>query len=214
MSFLFFSGGRSTTLSSFRAFFFISGGCSATLSIPNIHYSSTKDKRKRKIHPKKKEASFLKQIQRAIEVDFFADLELEFGLSHVVEQKFQDEGAAEAAAFDFEVRKACGGVGILNVLDSDKAGIFHGVGEAVAAPCVRRGTNVVFLSFAKVLLAHVLVALFAVLAAEPAAFIAQEFDFLLLRSRQCIQLGKLLIQPEIRHHVTEIVTIQFVFKLF
>ena len=48
MSFLFFSGGRSTTLSSFRAFFFISGGCSATLSIPNIHYSSTKDKRKRK----------------------------------------------------------------------------------------------------------------------------------------------------------------------
>ena len=91
MSFLFFSGGRSTTLSSFRAFFFISGGSSATLSIPNIHYSSTKDKRKRKnAHEKKRKSSFSKQVQRAVEVDFFADLELVFGLGHVVEQKFQD----------------------------------------------------------------------------------------------------------------------------
>ena len=122
----------------------------------------------------------LKQVQRAIQVDFFADLELEFGFGHVIEQKLQDNGAAEAAAFDFKVAESLRAVHALDVTDSDESGIFHGVREAVAAPCVRRGTNVVFLSFAEVLLAHVLVALFAVLAAEPAAFITQKFHLILL----------------------------------
>ena len=124
----------------------------------------------------------LKQVQRAVEVDFFADLELEFGFGHVIEQKFQDDGAAEAATFDFKVAESLRSVYVLNVVDSDKAGIFHGVRKTVAASCVRRGAYIIFLSFAEVLLAHVLVALFAVGASEPAAFIAQELDFLLLRS--------------------------------
>ena len=155
----------------------------------------------------------LKQVKRAVEVYFFADLELVFGFGHVIEQKFQDDGAAEAAAFDFKVAEPLRGVHVLDVVDSDKAGVFHGIGEAIAAPCIRRDTNVVFLSFAEVLLAHVLVALFAVLAAEPAAFIAQEFDFLLLRNRQRVQLGNLLVESEIRHHVTKFVAVQFTLEL-
>ena len=80
----------------------------------------------------------LKQVERAVEVDFFADLELEFGFGHVIEQKLQDNGAAEAAAFDFKVAEPLRGVHVLDVVDSDKAGAFHGVREAVAVPCVRR----------------------------------------------------------------------------
>ena len=110
-------------------------------------------------------------------------MELKFGFDHVKKQKFQDDGAAKAAAFDFKVAESLRGVHVLDVVDSDKAGIFHGIGEAIAAIHVRRDANMVFLSFAEVLLAHVLVALFAVLAAEPAAFIAQELDFLLFCRR-------------------------------
>ena len=80
----------------------------------------------------------LKQVQRAVEVDFFADLELVFGFGHVIEQKFQDEGTTQAAAFDFKVAESLRAVHVLNVIDSDESGIFHGVREAVAAPCVRR----------------------------------------------------------------------------
>ena len=109
-------------------------------------------------------------------------MELKFGFDHVKKQKFQDEGAAEAPAFNFKVAESLRGVHVLNLFDSDEAGIFHGIGEAVATPCIRRGAYMIFLSFVEVLLAHVLVALFAVLAAKPAAFIAQELDFLLLRN--------------------------------
>ena len=106
-----------------------------------------------------------------------------FRFGQVVEQKFQDEGAAEAAAFNFKVTESLRGVNILDIIDSDKARIFHGIGEPIAAPCVRRCANMISAVFAKVLAAHVFVAFFAVSAAKPAAFIAQEFDFLLLRGR-------------------------------
>ena len=39
----------------------------------------------------------LEQIQRTVQVDFFAHFELVLGLGHVVKQKFQDDGAAEAS---------------------------------------------------------------------------------------------------------------------
>ena len=108
-------------------------------------------------------------------------MELKFGFDHVKKQKFQDDGAAQAAAFDFEMAEPLRLVNVPDVIDSDKAGIFHGIGKPVAPLGFRRGTNVVFLSFAKVLLAHFFISIFPVRAPEPAAFIAQEFDFFLLR---------------------------------
>ena len=70
-----------------------------------------------------------------MQVDFFTYLELVLGLGHVVEQKFQNERAAEASTLDFKVAKPGGSVRVLDVFDSDKTGIFHGVGEPVAPLC-------------------------------------------------------------------------------
>ena len=108
-------------------------------------------------------------------------MELKFGFDHVKKQKFQDDGAAQAAAFDFEMAEPLRLVNVPDVIDSDKAGIFHGIGKAITPLGVRRDANVVLAIFAEVLLAHVFIAIFPVRAPEPAAFIAQEFDFLLLR---------------------------------
>ena len=68
--------------------------------------------------------------------------------------------------------------------------------------------------FSEGFLAHVLVAFFPVKAAEPATFIAQEFDLLLLGIRKCVQLVELLVQPEIGNDVAEFFAIQLCLELF
>ena len=93
-------------------------------------------------------------------------------LSHVVKQKFQDESAAEATAFDFKMSESRRRVDVLNVLDSDETGILHCVGKAVAPLGRGRDAYMVFAFFAEAFLAHVLIAFFAVIAAEPTTFIA------------------------------------------
>ena len=108
-----------------------------------------------------------------------------FWLCHVVKQKFQDEGAAKASAFNLELGKAGGGVNVLNVVDSDEARIFHGVGKAVAVLCAWRSADVILAVFTQVFSTYVLVAFFAVGAAKPAAFIAEKFHLLLLCVGQC-----------------------------
>ena len=145
----------------------------------------------------------LEQIQRTVQVDFFAHLELVLGPGHVVKQEFQDDGAAEAAALDFEMAEPCGRVHILDVVNPDKAGVLHRVGKTVAPFGSGRDAFVVLAVFAEALAAHVLVAVLAVVTTEPAAFIAQELDLLFLCVRERIQLAELLVQAEIRHHVTE-----------
>ena len=94
------------------------------------------------------------------------------GFGHVIKQKFQNESAAEATAFDFKVSESCGSVDVLNVLDSDEAGILHRIGKMVTPFGCGGDTDMVFAVFAKAFLAYVLVAFFAVVAAEPTTFIA------------------------------------------
>ena len=94
------------------------------------------------------------------------------GFGHVIKQKFQDEGATEATAFDFKVSESCGGVDVLNVLNSNKAGILHRIGKMVTPFGCGGDADMVFAVFAKAFLAYVLVAFFAVVAAEPTTFIA------------------------------------------
>jgi len=67
--------------------------------------------------------------------------------------------------------------------------------------------------FAEAFAAHVLVAGLAVMATEPAAFIAQKLDLLLLRVRKRVQLFKFLVEPKIRNNVTEFIAVQFGDKL-
>lgn len=150
----------------------------------------------------------LEQIQRAVQVDFFAHIELVLGLGHVVKQKFQDDGAAEAAAFDFEVPESRGRVHVPDVVNSDESRVFHRVGESVAPLGGGRNANVVFAVFAEALAAYVLVAGLAVVTAEPAAFIAQELDLLLLHVRKRAQFVNLPVESKIRNNVTEFVAVQ------
>ena len=46
------------------------------------------------------------QVERVVQIDLLADVQLIFGPGHVVQQKFENERAAEAAALDLELRKA------------------------------------------------------------------------------------------------------------
>lgn len=50
----------------------------------------------------------LKQVQHVVQVNFLPHVELVFGPGQIVEQEFQDQGAAQAAAFDLEIGKAMG----------------------------------------------------------------------------------------------------------
>ena len=43
------------------------------------------------------------QIQRIFQIDFFPDAQLVFRLRQIMEQKFQNQSAAEAAALDLEM---------------------------------------------------------------------------------------------------------------
>ena len=136
------------------------------------------------------------------------------GLGHVVKQKFQDERAAEAAAFDFEVPESRGRVHVPDVVNSDESRVLHRVGESVAPLGGGRNANVVFAVFAEALAAYVLVAGLAVVTAEPAAFIAQELDLLLLRVRKRAQFVNLPVESKIRNNVTKIIAVQLGDKLF
>ena len=42
-----------------------------------------------------------KQVQYTVKIDFFSDMYLVFWSGHVIEQKFQYQGAAESSAFYF-----------------------------------------------------------------------------------------------------------------
>ena len=121
----------------------------------------------------------LKQIQHTIQIHCLPDVKMVFRLCHVVQQKFQHNGAAQSPPLNLEIGKAHGGIHLPDVADADKAGIFHGFGEAVALPAAGGGADV-FAVFPQGFAADRLIALPPLGAAEPAALIAQKFYFILL----------------------------------
>ena len=114
-------------------------------------------------------------------------------LGHVVKQKFQDQRAAEAAALNLEMGEAHGQIGSLNVVNADEARILHGFGKTVALAAVRRDADVIEAVFAEALAADVFIAGFSVIAIEPAAFVAEKFNFIFLLLGQSTQPIKSLI---------------------
>ena len=130
-----------------------------------------------------------------------------------MQQKLENERAAEAAALDLELRKAHREIDVLDVAHADKPRIFHRLREAVAAVCVRRGAAVLRAGLAEVHAADGLVAALPVGAAEPAALVAQKFDLVLLRLREGGKCVKLPVQAKIRHDITEIRAIELAFEL-
>ena len=82
--------------------------------------------------------------------------------------------------------KSGGQIDGLNVPDAEEAGIFHGVGKAVAPPGIGGRAEVIGAVFPQVFPADVFIARLSVGAGKPAAFVAQKFHLLLLRRRQGI----------------------------
>ena len=153
------------------------------------------------------------QIQHTVKIYRFADVELILRLGHVVDQELQYHGAAESPALNLEVGKSHWHIGTLNVIDTDERGILHSLGKAVAIVAVGRNADMVGAVLAEALAADVFIAGLAVIAAEPAAFIAEELHFVLLCGEQVVQLFKDLVQSEIRHHIAELISVQFTFKV-
>ena len=131
-------------------------------------------------------------------------MQLVFRFCHVVEQKFQYQRTAQAPALDLEVGKSHRHIDIPNVPDADKPRIFHRLREAVAFLRTRCGTDMFGAGFAEIFSADILIAALSVPASDPAALVAEKFHFVLQRLGQGVQLGKGLVQPEIRHHIAEI----------
>ena len=119
------------------------------------------------------------QIQRIVQINLFPDLQLVLRLRHIIKQKFQNQGAAEAPAFDFEMRKAPGKVNRTDVVDADKGRIFHGFGKAITLSGIRGLAGVLHV-FSEIFAADDLVTAFAIPAAGPAAFVAEKFYLVFL----------------------------------
>ena len=143
------------------------------------------------------------QVQHIVQINGFPDFELVFGLRQVIEQKLQHQCAAQPPAFDLEMMKPHGQIGMHDVADADEAGVLHGFGEAVALPGVRRCATVLGAVLAQHLPADRFIALFPLPAAKPAAFVAQELDLRFLPVGQRAELRKGPVQAEIRHHIPE-----------
>ena len=140
-------------------------------------------------------------------------MDLVLWLGHVIQQKFQNHGTTEASAFDFEIGKAHGEVNVPNVLDADEARIGHGFGEPIALVAAGRDAMVILAAFSQILATDTLIAVFPVVAAEPAAFIAQKFHLVLLGNCQSVRFVKGLVQAKIRHNIAKILPVHFVHKL-
>ena len=138
------------------------------------------------------------------------DLVLRFG--HVVEQKFQNHGTTETPSFNFKIGKAHGEISVLNVLNADKARIGHGFGEPIALIAAGRDAMVILAAFSQILATDTLIAVFPVVAAEPAAFIAQKFHLVLLGICQSVQFVKGLVQPKIRDNIAKILMVHCIQK--
>lgn len=130
-------------------------------------------------------------------------------LRHVVQQKFQNQGASQATAFDFEIGKAHGEIDILNVRKPDEPRIGHGSGKLIAFLAIGGRAGIVRAVLSQVFAADILVAGLPVLAAKPAAFVAQEFHLVLLGFRQGGQLVKSFVQPKIWNHIPEVLPVHF-----
>ena len=78
------------------------------------------------------------QIQTIAQIDLFTDLQLIFGLHHIIEQELQNQRASETPPLYFELGKTHGQIVVHNTAGTDKAGILHGLRKNVSIFCMRR----------------------------------------------------------------------------
>ena len=128
-------------------------------------------------------------------------MQVKLRLCHIIEQKFQNQGTAKSPAFDFEIRKSHGHVDIFDIIDADKARIFHCFRKTVTMIPIRSSTAMIRSVFSKVFAADRFITDFPVLTTEPAAFIAQKFHLVFLGLGQRIPFIKSPVQAKIRYGI-------------
>ena len=143
------------------------------------------------------------QVEHTVQIDGFPDVQLVLRPYHIIEQKFQHQGAAEAPSLDLEVGKSHRKEGPPDVLHADETGVLHRLRETVALPRARGSADMVGAVLAEIFAADILVAALPVPASDPAALVAEKLHLVLLGLRQAVQLFKGLVQSEIRHHIAK-----------
>ena len=68
---------------------------------------------------------YSEKVQHIVQIDFLPYLKLILGLRHIIEQEFQDQGAAQPPAFNLEMGKAHWQVGVHNIVGADESGVCH-----------------------------------------------------------------------------------------
>ena len=111
----------------------------------------------------------LKQVQHTVEIDFLPDLQPVLRLCHVIEQKFQNHGAAQAAPFELEMGKAGRKIDVLNIFHADESRVLHGIGKTVAPGGGGGYAEMIPAILPQVLPADIVIAGFSVRTGEPAA---------------------------------------------
>ena len=93
-------------------------------------------------------------------------------LSYIIEQKFQNNCAAETSPFYFEIRETHRQVDVLNIVCADKTGISHCLRKQISFRCAGRFAVMIRAVFPEIPAADIFVAELPVSAIEPASFVA------------------------------------------
>ena len=131
-----------------------------------------------------------------------------WGPGQIVQQKLQQQSAAQAPALDLELGKALGQIRAPDVVHPDEAGILHGPGKAIASGGVRGCAAVDRAALSQIFPADGLIAGPPLPAAEITALVAQKFYLVPQRLGQGIQPVKGPVQPKIRYHAAKLRPLQ------
>lgn len=153
------------------------------------------------------------EIQHIVEVQGFSHLELVFGARHIVKKEFEDQCASEAAALNLKLREAHRKVALLDVIEADKARVFHGERKAIAFRSMWRVAVMRRAREAEGNAAYGFVAGLPLRAAEIAAFICEKLDLCLRRIRKFGECFPGFIQAKIGHHVAEVRSREFLLEI-
>ena len=124
--------------------------------------------------------SYSKKIQHIIQIYFFSDMDLIFRFSHIIQQKFQNQGTSKSSSFNLKIRKSHWHINILDISHTNKPRVLHCFGEKIAFSCARCCTDMILAIFSQIFLADCFITSFSIFTTKPTAFIAQEFYFCFL----------------------------------
>ena len=109
--------------------------------------------------------------------------------------------------------KAHGQIDRRNPVNADEAGAAHRLGKPIALPAAWGAAGKVGAVLPQIFPADGFVAALSLGAAKPAALVAQKFHLAFLGGGQGGQLGKVIVQAKIRHHIAKFLPVQLRLQL-